>query len=42
MSSNQDKMPFWKTGFSQVQVTALSACTFMKFNDIGDRGDWTI
>lgn len=44
MSLKQDKMPFWMTGFSQMQATAipLSACTCVKFNDTGYRKDHTI
>lgn len=44
MSLNQPKMPFWKTGFSQMQATAtaLTACSCVKFNDTGYRGHQTI
>lgn len=34
-------MPFWKTGFSQMQATAtaLTACTCVKFNDMDTEED---
>lgn len=42
MSPDQDKVSYWKTDFTQMQVIAFSGCTCVKFNYIEYRGDQTI